>query len=613
MQAFHGDSGTRVLAVVATTILSLAVAAFAPAPASAAATLVVNRTGDASDLAPGDGRCDTSTKAGRQCTLRAAIQEANALAGADTINFNITNAAKVIAPNSPLPPITQRLTINGYSQAGTSPNTEPVGNDAVLGIILNGVNAGAGADGLQVGGRRSVIRGLVIQRFSGSGIVVTADQVAIRGNFIGTNPAGTVDRGNVGAGITINAAEDVVVGGAAVAARNVISGNDAQGIRVNGGARTLVLGNYIGTDAAGSAALGNFQSGIFLDGGSGHTIGGSATGEGNLISGNQRDGIGASEATNSVVAGNLIGVDATGLTALGNLGRGIQLFRGGGFQIGGTTAGARNTISNNLGGIELGVSDDNVVEGNRIGTRVDGTGSMGNRFSGVLVSGTNNRIGGAGAAGNVIANTVVDFGVFVTEIGNVIQGNLISANNGQGVLVRAGDNRLLGNVIIGNAEHGIEIGKPQPAPVGVRVSGNQIFGNGGLGINLDTLTENEFGVNANDPGDGDSGANRLQNFPVLESAVRQANGVTSVAGSLNSVASTEFGIEIYLAVADPSGHGEGQTLVASLLVTTNSSGNANFNVPVVGLAQGHLLTATATNTATNDTSEFSLNRVVTNG
>src|SRR5262245_12231699 len=106
-----------------------------PGPATAAATFVVNKTGDAADLKVGNGKCDTSSTAGAQCTLRAAIQEANALAGTDTINFKITTTSKVIKPASQLPQVTQPVTINGYSQTGASANTKAVGNDAVLKIV----------------------------------------------------------------------------------------------------------------------------------------------------------------------------------------------------------------------------------------------------------------------------------------------------------------------------------------------------------------------------------------------------------------------------------------------------------------------------------------------
>src|SRR5262245_41808561 len=197
-------------------------------------TFTVNKTTDASDRAVGDAKCDTSTKAGNQCTLRAAIQEANHSAELDTIKFNITTTPRVIAPASPLPPITQAVTIDGYSQAGSSTNTKAVGNDAVLKITLDGINAGASADGLVVGGFKSTVRGLVIQRFKGSGIVLTGSSDKVYGNFVGTTANGADARSN-GTGITITGGGGAV-GSGATKDRNLISGNTGDGVHVNAGA-----------------------------------------------------------------------------------------------------------------------------------------------------------------------------------------------------------------------------------------------------------------------------------------------------------------------------------------------------------------------------------------
>lgn len=120
-------------------------------------------------------------------------------------------------------------------------------------------------------------------------------------------------------------------------------------------------------------------------------------------------------------------------------------------------------------------------------------------------------------------------------------------------------------------------------------------------------------MTSNDAGDTDPGTNNLQNFPVLNSAVRFANGVTTVAGSLNSTASTGFTIELFMAVADASGHGEGQILVSTPQnITTNSAGNKTFTFQLGNLAAGMSLTATATVTAVSNgsTSEFSANTTV---
>ena len=160
------------VAVVLALALVAGALAVAPAPVLAATTFVVNRTGDAADRNLADGKCDVSTASGKQCTLRAAIQQANATAGADTINFKITSSSKVIAPATPLPAITEQLFINGYSQTGAKANTKATGNNAVLKIVLDGVHLPAGSVGLDVRATKSTIKGLDVQRFAGTGLVL---------------------------------------------------------------------------------------------------------------------------------------------------------------------------------------------------------------------------------------------------------------------------------------------------------------------------------------------------------------------------------------------------------------------------------------------------------
>ncbi len=445
-------------------VLLVALSAFAAhATPVLAATFTVNRIGDTADLNLANAACDVSSNSGNQCTLRAAIQEANDTPGADTINFNVTSASKVITPGSQLPAITGALTINGYTQPGTSTNTQAVGNNAVLRMVLDGVNASATARGLRVQASGVTIRGLVIQRWGGAGIALGSNNNVVAGNFIGTTVGGGAARAN-GIGIDVTGAGHRI-GGSALAARNLISGNLTDGIRLTDSNDVLIAGNYIGTNAAGTAGLGNGHAGINFDGGVDNVIGKNADGAPNLISGNGRAGIQLVDTTNSTILGNLIGTDATGLNALGNSGDGVEVFGGQGNRIGGTTADARNTISDNKAGIDLLVSDENTVQGNRIGTRSDGTGDLGNRFGGILISGHDNQVGGTGSAGNVIANTQNDPGILISGddgINNVIQGNAIVGNARTGISVSRGHNQLLGNSIIGNDGPGVRLQNPRP-------------------------------------------------------------------------------------------------------------------------------------------------------
>src|SRR5205814_10319166 len=128
---------------------------------------------------------------------------------------------------SQLPTITGPVVIDGCSQPGASTNTLATGNNAELLIELDGSSAGAGADGLVLSGSHITIRGLVINRFSGNGILIGGagdTDNFIEGNFIGTDPTGTLSQGNGAAGILV-LTNDNRIGGTTPASRNLISGN----------------------------------------------------------------------------------------------------------------------------------------------------------------------------------------------------------------------------------------------------------------------------------------------------------------------------------------------------------------------------------------------------
>jgi Calx-beta domain len=224
-------------------------------------------------------------------SLRQAILDANANAGADIINFNIPGAGvHSISPVGSLPSITDPVTIDGYSQPGTSQNSLAVGDNAVLLIELNGGKASTDAIGLAISHGTTTVQGLIINGFNGPAINVenfAGNQ--IQGNFIGTNAAGTVAVPNHD-GMRINVASETI-GGTSPAARNVISGNTANGILLASGAAITVQGNYIGTNAAGTGAVPNGANGIFMDFSNNSTIGGTATGAGNLIAFNGGNGV----------------------------------------------------------------------------------------------------------------------------------------------------------------------------------------------------------------------------------------------------------------------------------------------------------------------------------
>src|SRR5918998_139165 len=188
-------------AVILLTVMTVALLMVA-SPAWAADPFIVNSTGDEGDVAP-SGVCNTAPfQQGTEpnCTLRAAIEEANATTASDTINFNFGGSGvKTISPGSPLPTITQPVTIDGYSQPGASENTKAVGNNAVLLIELDGSIASSPAGsvhGLDLQTSNSTIKGLVVNSFDGGGIRNIFSNTSgnkFEGNFIGTDPSGIHD------------------------------------------------------------------------------------------------------------------------------------------------------------------------------------------------------------------------------------------------------------------------------------------------------------------------------------------------------------------------------------------------------------------------------------
>ena len=508
----------RIGSLALTTLISVGAAMSVAPTAAAVSTFVVNRIGDAADNNISDNRCDTSSASGKQCTLRAAIQEANDTAGNDAITFHITTASKVIAPASPLPPITGAVNINGYSQAGTAQNSQSTGDNAVLKIVLNGMGAGAGANGLEVQASGTTILGLVIQRFDGSGLLISGSSNAISGNFIGTNAAGTLPRGN-GTGITITGSTNFI-GNYKSYARNIISGNELHGVHIIGTPATTnqLENNYIGTRKTGTVALGNGADGVRIEEATGTKVGTASAGSANLISANGSHGVQVLKDTglsNTSIQGNFIGTDITGTADMGNGFSGV-ITQAVSVEIGGAAAAERNVISGNAGpGITLAGSDSNVIQGNYIGTKADATGDLGNGGEGILVEtfADDNTIGGAASGtGNIISGNHLDGINMTAGLNNIIQGNVIRLNDLRGINVGGEFHHTIsGNLIFSNGADGIEVSGA--STVGVRISANQIFANGGLGIDLLGGTEDSFGTTANDTDDPDTGANNLQNFP----------------------------------------------------------------------------------------------------
>jgi CSLREA domain-containing protein len=264
--------------------------------------IVVDSVSDGADPTPANGDCDDGSGS---CTLRAAIQTANGVAGKDTIVFEIDGAGPhTIAPASPLPDITDPVVIDGLTQSGAAANTlgPKEGTNAVLLIELDGSNAGPDADGLVVTGGDSTVRGLVINRFGGSGVLLEQGEAntsgsrnRLQGNFLGTDVSGTVAMGNEN-GVKIADSWWNLIGGTNPSDNNLISGNGV-GILITGNSTfTDVQGSIIGAARDGDSDLGNDSHGVFLsDGAFDNTIGAPQLPAENIIAFNGGDAVALSE------------------------------------------------------------------------------------------------------------------------------------------------------------------------------------------------------------------------------------------------------------------------------------------------------------------------------
>jgi hypothetical protein len=539
-------------------------------------TVVVTSTSDAVD---GDTSSISSLNASPGpdgvVSLREAMTAANNTSGADRIHFDIpvdtdpgcdidSGVCTIQPGGAGLPAVTQPVTIDGTTQP--SFETTPV-------VEIDGSLATTDATGIAISAGSSTVRGLVINRFAGNSDIVMwgAGGNIVEGNFLGVDAGGTFNRGTTNS-VHVYAIANNTIGGTAAAARNVISGNTNPGVALNAGAsQNVVQGNLIGTDLTGTVALGNSGNDIVIIDSADNTIGGTEAGAGNLVAGNLDPefasiGLGFPATTGNLVQGNFIGTDIDGINALGGASIGAYIADGSGNTIGGTSANAPNLISGvERSGVGIANASGNTVQGNFIGTQIDGSTPLPNGSHGMLLY--------AGAANNTVGGRI-DGGR-----------NVISSNGGSGVEVR-------GDAGAGNA-----------------VVGNAISDNADLGINLcadydgDAMVCNDAtAVTPNDADDPDLGSNNLQNYPMLISV----KGGLFVEGTLDSVASSEFILDFYASPAcDPSGNGEGEDFLGSESVTTDANGDVAFTASLTGsLQDGWFVTATATG-ADGSTSEFS--------
>ncbi len=527
----------------------------------------VNSPADAADIVR-DGVCRTVNG---DCTLRAALQEANASGGGDYIQFNLPAiGVHSIQLTEELPTLSgSDIIIDGYTQPGAAPNTSATTSNARILIEIKGrgvmkPDGTAGFTGMRIISPNNKVRGLAFYNLY-RGIHISGSNAhnnAIAGNFIGTNAAGTFAyNGTIGEpfgyGLNISSgATNTAIGGTTRADRNVVSGNGNDGISVSypGTTGTRIIGNIIGLNPRAVARLSNGADGIDLNYGVQNTqIGGDRREERNVISGNIGDGIEISHndpevtTANNRVQGNFIGADPEGsaanLNETANGGWGVTLED----SVSNNTVGPNNIIlGNTAGGVHIdglnGVAaKGNRIVGNRIGVDIDGA-PAGNRGSGISLR-------------------------FTT------QGTLIAEN-----------------IIANNSLHGVSI--PHSASDFNTVSLNRFYANNGLAIDL-----GEDGVTPNDPGDVDAGPNQRLNFPEFTSVTPQA---------VTGRACARCTVEVYQTEVCGDTYGEGNVHLGTTI--TPSSGIFNLSITA---SPGQFVTATATDPQGN-TSEFALNTAVSN-
>jgi uncharacterized repeat protein (TIGR01451 family) len=491
----------------------------------------------------------TNTNDSGAGSLRDAINQANSGACGTPCNitFDILPAgAYTFQLASRLPAISVPVVIDGNTQDGFTGT--PI-------LAIDG-NVFTGSTGLELVGGDSTLRGFILQNLGGTAVKIASDNNVVQNCWIGTSLTGTTAAPN-GTGISIDGNGNTL-GGNVAASRNVISGN-ITGILLAGSASgNTILGNYIGTNATGTASVGNGKGISLMQDAASNTIGGTGATDGNVISGNSGSGIvlsgGSSvivgsgrnvetttlnKVLNNSILDNYIGVAADGATILSNA-IGVELS-----DDAEDTVIDGNVISGNGTGLILGGSSvtTTTIQSNLIGVAADGTTAAGNINAAIAINGSsNNLIGGLGAG----------------------DGNDISHNGGAGISITGAGT---GNVILSNSMHAY----------------------GTLPIDLDG-----DGADVQDAGDADTGGNNNQNYPLISTA--NVNGANvDVTFSVNSSATSAGSMRVEIFHADGTGAPlaplgwtcfAGNNLVNKLITvgTTSAIGTVAPGDPIVATA-----------------------------
>lgn len=513
-----------------------------------------------------------------------AVEAANNEPGPQTIHFAIPPSEYWLIPEIALlkleiGPFVIRdagTTVDFRTQTAFAGDTNPAGWEVgVYGLEPNGWGVAAilllandctliGLDDVHLRGQAVEIwgSGNRIQSFTTDGPLHSA--IGVKGTFGGASADGNL------------------IGGTGPGEGNVVSGGGA-GISITGPADgNVVIGNTcLGSPFAGISVVAATRYGVFARG---NRIGGSAPGEGNWVAGNGSVGeegypvgvqIQVDDADSTIVEGNTVGTTADGL--------------------------ADYPVQRGPGGINVVNSRDTLVRRNLVSgiLQVGGGHYAGQRFGvGISVSGVStgtrivgNRLGVDATGENPIPNVVG------------IQVSPFTARDLPTRTVIGGKSAAQGNVIAFSEREGIRV---DGLVSSVAIRANSIYGNGALGIELATFA-GLLGPTPNDAGDADTaGGNGLQNFPVIEKAATRG-ALTGAKGRLDSTPMATFRLEFFASPeCDASGFGEGRDFLGTTTVTTDANGAATFRVPLASVApSGFVMTATAANVATGETSEFS--------
>ncbi len=578
-QDVTGDACTTVADVQAVDAVSAPAvkAAVTPSFTTPGMTFVVNTTDDLLDANPGDRICATSAGT---CSLRAAIDEANRRSGDDEIDFNIPGGPAQTIQLTTVLTLNAKVGavfINGYSQPGSQPNTDPLYSNAIPGVVLKGYSTtDRNAPGMRITSAGNIISGL---RFESTGRAIlmygpTAAGNTIVGNTFNVTAAGTRPAYTAGyASIMIDGAPNNLIGTRSadvnnydpvVADRNVVTfGFDGIVIDNPGADGNIVQNNLIGVSPDGSTQWGGSCTGIDHNVGPKHNlVGGPRPSQRNVIDGYSCDGFEWSHGWNQ------------------------------------TTGDSSVTYQVN----------DNSVVGNYLGIRADGT------YSPSFIN----------APGNTGTNDGSSVNIWDITNNNTVDGNWMAANqdgirnahNSNGTIIKNNHIGILPNgaaSFIGT--NGVQI---QADSSNVQVLGNQIGHTGAAGVDVvdtnnhfETISRNTFVdvgtlgidlaplgvVNPNDAGDADTGANYGLNFPEIASvSTTNVSGTVSARNGIVELFRTRYGL--------PGENGPGEEYLGT--TTANSAGAWSIDL---SLNPGDVVTATSTDTDGN-TSEFGVNVAV---